>query len=125
MSQLEALKTRILADGKIDADEVELLRKEVYADGKVDRAEVDFLAGLRAQAKEVSPEFDRFFNKAVKDCLLADGKIDADEVAWLRKLLYADGKIDAQEKQLLNELRAEARQVAPEFQQLLDECLKS
>ena len=56
--------------------------------------------------------------------MLTDGSIDADEAAWLRKMLFADGKIDAREKQFLRDLTSEAYQVSREFQQLYEECMK-
>src|SRR5262245_24039193 len=95
-----------LADGKIDDDEVRILRKELWADGKIDEDEVKFLIELRnaaqkkarAHKKPVSPNFERLFFKAIEENVLRDGKIDAAETKWLRKMLFADGKIDANEK---------------------------
>jgi uncharacterized tellurite resistance protein B-like protein len=124
MADLQRLKAEILADGTIDDSEVERLRRELYADGKIDKEEAEFLVALRNEAKSCSPSFDQLFAQAVKDYVLADGSIDADEAAWLRKVLLADGKIDETEKKLLQELRGAARQVCPEFKALCDECLK-
>jgi len=124
MSKLEEMKKRILADGTIDDAEVAELRKELFADGKIDREEADLLVALRDEAKQVSAGFENLFYDAIKQFVLGDGQIDADEAAWLRKVLLADGKIDAAERKLLNELHTQARQVSPEFQQLFDECMK-
>src|SRR5262249_6404220 len=41
----------ILADGKIDDDEVKILKKELWADRKIDRDEVAFLVELRNAAQ--------------------------------------------------------------------------
>ena len=60
---------------------------------------------LRNEAKEPSPAFTRLFFKAIKENVLADGKIDTAEARWLRKMLFADGKIDDQERKLLHELK--------------------
>jgi uncharacterized membrane protein YebE (DUF533 family) len=123
MASLQELKAQILADGKIDDAEVEVLRKELYADGKIDRDEVEFLVSPRNEAKSACPAFEQLFFQALKENVLADGSVDADEAACLRQALYADGKVDEAEKRFLRELRAEARQVSPEFQRLCDEAL--
>jgi uncharacterized tellurite resistance protein B-like protein len=125
MSRLQDLKARVLADGVIDEAEVKELRTELYADGKIDRDEANLLFEIRNQAKKTCASFDKLCFDAVKENVLTDGSIDADEAAWLRKMLFADGKIDAQEKQFLSELRAQAKQVSPEFQKLVDECQKA
>jgi hypothetical protein len=125
MSQLAELRSRLLADGKIDDEEVALVRKELFADGQIDRDEVEFLIAVRNEAREVCPAFEELFFTALKQNVLTDGSIDADEAAWLRKMLFADGKVDDAEKKFLQALKSEARQVSPEFQQLFDECMKS
>jgi hypothetical protein len=125
MAQLNELKSRLLADGKIEDDEVGLIRQELFADGKIDRDEVEFLIAVRNEAKEVCPSFEELFFAALKENVLGDGSIDADEAVWLRKMLFADGKVDDAEKKFLKDLHTSARQVAPEFQKLFDECMKS
>jgi hypothetical protein len=124
MADLQKLKVQLLADGKIDDQEVEVIRRELYADGQIDREEVEFLIALRNEARSVCPAFEKLFFQAVKQNVLTDGSIDAEEAAWLRKMLFADAKIDPQEKQFLKDLKSEARQVSREFQQLYDECMK-
>jgi carbon storage regulator CsrA len=123
MAELQKIKAEILADGRIQEHQVEALRRELYADGKIDREEVEFLVSLRNQARSVSPSFDRLFFHALKDHILTDGSVDAEEARWLREVLFADGQIDDNEKQFLRDLRATARQVSPEFQALYDECV--
>jgi len=124
MADLKKLKAEVLADGRIDESEVARLRGELYADGKIDKEEVEFLIAVRNEAAQVCPSFEQLFFQALKDNVLADGSIDAEEASWLRKMLFADGKIDENEKQFLRQLRSEARQVGPEFKALCDECLK-
>lgn len=63
------------------------------------------------------------WKKLLKDVLLADGKIDADEAALLRKEIMADGKVDDEEKAFLRELKAAASGSSPEFDALCKECL--
>jgi uncharacterized tellurite resistance protein B-like protein len=116
-------KKLLLADGKIDEQEVKILRKELYADGVIDKKEVEFLIELRNAAKKVAPAFTRFFFKAIKDNVLQDGQIDAAEARWLRTMLYADGKIDADEKKFMKELKREAKKVSSQFETLYEECM--
>jgi len=123
VADLNELKKRLLADDKIDEQEVELIRKELYADGKIDKEEVEFLIALREKAKEVCPAFEELFFAALKQNVLTDGSIDAEEAGWLRATLFADGKIDDNEKKFLRALRAESRQRSPEFDKLFDECV--
>ncbi len=124
MADLKQLKADILADGKIEDDEVEVIRRELYADGQIDQDEVEFLIALRNEARSTCPAFERLFFEAVKQNVLTDGSVDAEEADWLRRMLFADGKIDDNEKQFLRELRSQARKVSPEFQKLYDECMK-
>jgi hypothetical protein len=122
----------ILADGIIGDDEIKVLRKELLADGKIDQDEVTFLVELRnsaqkkAKAKkvEVNPKFEKFFGDAVKNYVLADGKIDDSEADWLRKVIFADKKVDAGEKKLLTDLKKTAKSVSPKFDKLYNECMK-
>jgi uncharacterized tellurite resistance protein B-like protein len=121
----------LLADGKIDDDEVKVLKKELYEDGKIDRKEVDFLIELRNEAQkkakskqaEVNPTFTKLFFKAISDNVLADGKIDTAEANWLRKMLFADGKIDDDEKKFLTSLKKAALATSPAFDKLYAECV--
>jgi hypothetical protein len=120
----------LLADGKIDDNEVKVLRKELYADKKIDRDEVEFLIELRntaqkkAKGGKLNANFERFFFKAIQDNVLEDGVITAKEAGWLRKMLYADKKIDANEKKFLSRLKKSATKTSPAFDALCAECLK-
>jgi hypothetical protein len=71
----------------------------------------------------VTPAFDQFFYQAIKDHILAHGRIDAEEAAWLRRLLFADRKIKDEERKFLQELNGEAKKVSPEFETLFAECM--
>jgi len=122
--KLKQLMQEVLANGKIEGQEIELLRQELYADGKIDRQEADFLVELHKRVQRPSgPGWENFFYKAIKDHILTDGKVDAEEAAWLRQMLWNDGKIDERERKFLLQLRGEAQEVSPEFQALCDESL--
>src|SRR4051794_17478386 len=121
----------LLADGKIDDTEVKVLRKELYADGKIDKKEVEFLIDLRSQAQKkakgipLSAQFENLFFKAVQDNVLEDGQISGKETAWLRKAIMADGKVDDAEKAFLKRLKKAATKTSPAFDKLYDECVNS
>jgi hypothetical protein len=122
-----------LADGKIDDNEVRILRKALWADGEIDKEEVNFLIELRNKAQEkakakkvaVNPNFEKLFFKAIRENVLKDGKIDANEAHWLEKMLFADGRIDDNEKRFLARLKKEATKTSPEFETLYAKCMKS
>jgi hypothetical protein len=124
MLKLRQLEQDILATGKVDGPELEKLRQELFVDGKIDRQGADFLVELHKRVQHRTPAFDHFFYEAIKSHILADGRIDAAEAAWLRRMLFADGKIDDQERKLLHELRGQAEHVALEFQVLFAESMK-
>jgi tellurite resistance protein len=124
MQNLRAIEGKILANGRVDTPELEMLRRELYADGKIDRQEADFLVELHKRVQHMTPAFEHFFYAAIKHHILADGRIDAEEAAWLRRMLFADGKIDDQERKFLHELKGEAKVVGPEFEALFKECMK-
>jgi hypothetical protein len=124
MADLRKLEELILANGKVNSQELETLRRELYADGKVDRKEADFLVKLHKRVQYPNPGFEQFFYKAIKDHILTDGRISKEETAWLRQMLFADDKIDDRERKFLHELKGEAKEVSPEFETLFKECLK-
>ena len=124
MLALQQIERDILAVGKVEGPELEVLRQRVYAGGKVGRPEADFLVELHKRVQHLTPAFERLFYQAVKDHVLAHGRIDSEEVAWLRQMVFADGKIDDQERKFLHELKGEAPQACPEFTVLYRECMK-
>ena len=99
--------------GEVDSDHLEALRRGLYAGGKVGRPEADFLVELHKRVQHPNPAFEQLFYQAIKDHILADGRIDAEEAAWLRRMLFADGKITDEERKFLHELKGEARADQP------------
>ena len=125
MLKLRQIEQDILATGRLDGPHLELLRREVYAEGKIDRrGGPDFLVELHKRVQHLTPAFEHFFYAAIKAHILEDGRIDAEESAWLRRMLFADGKIDDQERKFLHELKGEAKEVGPDFEALFKECMK-
>jgi hypothetical protein len=97
----------------------------LYAGGKkIGRAEADFLVELHKRVQHPNPAFEHLFYRAIKDHLLADGRIDAEETAWLRQTLFIDGTIKDEERKFLHELKGEAKEVSPEFEALFAEAMK-
>ena len=114
---LEELKKELLADGKIDAEEVNKLRDVLYADGKIDQEEADFIFELNdaVSGKKNDPAWNQFFVQVISDFLLNDekspGVIDEEEGKWLVEKIGADGQVDGVEKQLLDHLKRNAKKM--------------
>ena len=124
MLKLQQIEQDILATGKIDKPQLEVLRRELYAGGKIDPPKADFLVELHKRVQHMNPAFQQLFYQAIKDYILANGRIDAEETAWLRRMLFADGKIDDEERKFLHELKGEAKHISPEFEALFAGSMK-
>ena len=124
MLTLRQIEQDILASGKVDGPVLEGLRRQLYGHGKIDRRGADFLVELHKRVQHMTPAFEQFFYQAIKDHILAQDRIDAEQTAWLRRMLFADGKIKDEERKLLHELNGEAGQVSPEFEMLFAESMK-
>ena len=125
MPKLRELMQNMLSEGKVDGHKVEALCDILYADDKIDRQEAEFLIELHKRVERVSPAFEKFFYQAIKDHVLNDGAINAEETFWLRRMVFTDGKVDEREMKLIRELRGEAVRASPEFEALYAECKKS
>jgi len=120
----------ILADGKIDDNEIKVLKKELWEDGTIDQDEVKFLIELRntaqkkakAKKEEINPKFEKLFFQAIEENVLKEGGINAEQVTWLREMLFADKKIDEGEKKFLNSLKKKAKTTSPEFDALFEQA---
>jgi hypothetical protein len=124
MLSLRQVEQDVLANGRVEDHELEVLRRQLYADGKIDRRGADFLVELHKRVEHLTPAFEHFFYQAVKDHVLANGRINAEEAAWLRQLLTSGRWIKDEDRRLLHELKGEAREVSPEFEALFAESMK-
>ena len=124
MLDLRQIEHDILAKGRVDGPELDVLRRQLYAGGTIDRRGADFLVELHKRVQHRTPAFEQFFYQAIKDHILSHGRIDAEEAAWLRRMLFADGKIDDEERKFLHELQGEAEQVSRDFEVLFKESMK-
>lgn len=123
MQTLRQIEAKILATGKIDSPELDLLRQLLYVNGAVNRTRADFLVELHKRVQHLTPAFEQLFYQVIKDHILADGWIDGQNAAWLRRMLLDDGKIDDHERKFLHELKGEARKISREFERLFAECM--
>ncbi len=124
MLKLRQIEHDIMSTGKVDKAELAVLREALYAHGGVDRKGADFLVELHKRVQHVTPAFEHFFYQAIKDHILPDGHINAEETAWLRQMLFTDDKIDDHERKFLHELKGEAKAISREFEMLFDQCMK-
>ena len=124
MPDLRQIEHDILAKGRVDGPELEVLRRQLYDRGTIGRRQADFLVELHKRVQHLTPAFERFFYQAIKTHILAQGPIDAEETAWLRRMLFADGKVKDEERTFLHELKGEAGEVCREFQVLFEESMK-
>ena len=122
MKSLETLKTELLADGKIDADEVKQIRATIYEDGVIDAEEVNFLFELNdaVSGNDNDPAWKTLFVEAISANILEDGVIDAEETTLLVSKIQGDGAVDDVEKALLLHLKAEAKNFPAELESLLN-----
>ena len=124
MQELRRIEQDILARGRVDSDHLEALRAALYAGGSVGRPAADFLVELHKRVQHTNPAFEHLFYRAVKDHVLADGRVGAGEAGWLRRALLADGAIRDEVRKFLHELKGEAGHTSPEFDSLFTEAMK-
>jgi hypothetical protein len=124
MRDLRQIERDVMANGRVDSLELEELRRQLYVDGALDRRGADFLVELHKRVQHLTPAFEHFFYQAIKDHILADGRIDAEEAGWLRRLLFHDARIKDEERRFLHEVKGEAEQVSGEFEALFAESMK-
>jgi len=124
MKTFSQIQHDILAIGKVEGAELEILRKRVYADGAIDRQTADFLVELHKRVQHRTPDFDKFYYRAIKDHILANGRITKEESAWLRRMLHSNGRLSDEGRKFLHELKGEAKQASHEFETLFNECMK-
>jgi hypothetical protein len=124
MQDLRQIEQTILANGRVDGPELDTLRRQLYVGGKIGPRGADFLVELHKRVQHRTPAFEHFFYQAIKDHFLAHGRIDAEDAAWLRRMLFDDGKIDDRERRFLHELKGEAKEISREFEGLFNESMK-
>ena len=71
MTELRQIEQDTLVTGNVEGQEVEVLRRRVYTGDEINRPEIDCIVELH-----MTPAFEQFFYKAIRDQALADGRID-------------------------------------------------
>lgn len=128
MADLEKLVADLIADGKVDAQEVAKLREVLYADGEIDREEADALFKINnaVSGNQNAPAWKDFFVNAITKHLVGDpkspGAVDDDEAKWLVAAIEGDGVLDDAEKALLVNIKAKASDISPVLKTKMDAC---
>ena len=125
MQELRLIERDILARGKVDSDHLEALKHRLYTNGTVGRPQADFLVELHKRVQHPNPGFERLFYRAIRDHVLADGRIEVGEAVWLRQVMFADGTLTDEARQFLHELNGEASYRSREFEALFAEAMKA
>lgn len=108
------LRTSIIADGLVDADEAKKLRERLYADGKIDQEEAEFVFDVNdaVSGNANDPAWQALFVDAICDYLLKDatspGVVDGEEAGWLLERIQRDEQLDDTERALLKALASRA-----------------
>ena len=71
----------------------------------------------------MAPSFRQLVLDAIKNNILADGVITAQEADWLRRWIISEGQVDEGMKKFLQELKGGAKQTTREFDALCKQCL--
>ncbi len=125
MQELRRIEHDILARGKVDSDHLDALRAALYVGGTVGRPAADFLVELHKRVQHPNPGFETLFYRAIKDHVLTDGRVGAEEAAWLRRMVFTDGVVRDEERKFLHELNGEAANAGPEFQALFADAMNA
>ena len=95
---VEALTDFVLCDkvspGVVDDKEAAYLIKKIQGDKQVDKVELALLVNITAKAKSTPAKFQKFVLASLKDAILEDGVIDADEVKMIKAVIYGSGSGD-------------------------------
>jgi hypothetical protein len=126
-ASLTQILAHISADGVIEQAEVQNLRERLFADGRIERAEANLLFDLNnATTKNGGHDagWQALFVEAVASYVLDDpnspNKVDESEGAWLAARIGQDGQCDANERALLAHLKQKAKIIAPQVKKLME-----
>lgn len=131
---VEALSDHVLKDeqspGVVDEDEASYLVEKIKGDGLVDDIELALLVNITATARKCPESLNTFVLNSIKEAVLEDKIIDADEVEMIKKVIYGSGGgagegIDRAEADFLFELNdaTSGQANAPAWQDLFVEAV--
>lgn len=115
--------SKVLADDKICQQDLDLIGEAVVADGKLDLDDVKLLVELYCNARERDPAFDDVFFDTLEHVLLEDGEISATEQFYLLKMVYSDHEILPRELDFLTRIRATMNARCPDFERLYETAM--
>jgi uncharacterized membrane protein YebE (DUF533 family) len=132
----EALSDHVLKDeispGVIDEDEAAYLKSKIEADGVVDANELALLVNIAATGQDAPDDFNAFTLSSLKAAVLEDGIIDEAEVEMIRKVIYGTGgaggtAVDRMEADFLFELNdaTSGKENHPSWKDLFVEAISS
>jgi hypothetical protein len=124
MLELQHIEQHITSHGRVDGHELKVLRHAIYANGTIDSKKADYLVEIYKRVRYRTPAFKQFFYEAIKDYMVAGGRIGPKKTAWLRDALFADGKVEDEARTFLHRLKGEAAECSPEFEALYKEVMK-
>jgi hypothetical protein len=127
MSELRALKQQILQEGvdlQIDQADWDRIRELLPTHANPSDTDLRILMEIRTEARSVCSAFDEYFFPALKEAILADGKVSMEEHFQLLRMLYGGGGIDDRERKFLQELRRDLPEVTPEFETLYKQAMQ-
>lgn len=124
---LKDIRDTVIADGKVDDEEVPMIRDAIYADEMIETSEAVMLFEINNAVSgnpQNSSEWDDLFVQAVTDYVLQDelspGSVDDPEAQFLIDQIGADGQVDALETRLLDNIEANATSISPVLNPLLN-----
>ena len=124
MANLIKIREELLADGKITTNEVNKIKEWMAANGELDVVDARLLVELMKDADSVCEEFDAMFFPCLREIILKDGQVGADEQFVLLQMLYSDGEVRQCERDFLVELYRSVDDVTPEFKHLCETALE-
>lgn len=124
MQSLLRIERDILATGRIDSGHLEALRLALYSGAEISRPAADLLVRLRGRVQYPDSGFERLFYRAIKDHVLRDGPVDAEQSAWLRHNLFSGAEITDEEQAFLRGVIGETDLLSREILVLLAEAMR-
>jgi hypothetical protein len=125
MKRLGELLTTVLADKAIGSDELDMIGEAVVADGKLDLDDVKLLVELYCGARDRDPAFDNVFFDTLEHVMLDDKDLSQSEQLYLLKMVYSDHEILPREREFLTKIRAKLPTRTKDFELLYDTVMNA
>lgn len=118
MTAWKRLASSIKTAGVLTAADAAALKTAILADGRISREEAECLLDLHRAVPSHDAAFTQFLFDFIKRVVLVDGTITANETAWLKSVVFHDRQIDPVEKALMKELKDAVLVSCPAFDDL-------